>query len=48
MIGITNSFKRSNDFVFTENYIGEGWKILVIDEEVGFHKLVESALEGFS
>ena len=48
MIGITNSFKRSNDFVFTENYIGEGWKILVIDEEVRFHKLVESALEGFS
>lgn len=48
MIGITNSFKRSNDFVFTENYIGEGWKILVIDEEVRFHKLVESALAGFS
>jgi len=44
----TSSFKRSNDFVFTENYIGEAWKILIIDEEVEFHKRVESALEGFS
>ena len=43
---MTNTFKPTTDFVFTANYIGEAWKILVIDEDERFHNLVESAILG--